>query len=90
MERRYAQTQKEALALGWACERFYINVGGREFELETDHKPLKCIFHKTSKQCARIERWVLRLQYSEREDIVRFVTTEATPVALTTREIEHD
>ena len=35
---------------------------GREFELETDHKPLECIFSRTSKPSARIERWVLRLQ----------------------------
>ena len=27
---------------------------------------------------------------SEKEDIVRFVATEATPVALTTREIERE
>ena len=62
VERRYAQTEKEALALVWACERFHIYVYGREFELETDHKPLECIFGKTSKTSARIERWVLRLQ----------------------------
>ena len=120
VERRYAQTEKEALALVWACERFNIYVCGRQFELETDHKPLECIFGKTSKPSARIERWVLRLQChdykvvyrpgktniadalsrmnqsnskdlsSEKEDIVRFVATEATSVALTTREIERE
>ena len=58
----YAQTEKEALALVWACERFNLYVYGREFELETDHKPLECIFSRTSKPSARIERWVLRLQ----------------------------
>ena len=62
VERRYAQTEKEALALVWACERFNIYVYGREFELETDHKPLQYIFTKSSKPSARIERWVLRLQ----------------------------
>ena len=117
VERRYAQME-EALALVWACERFNMYVYGREFELETDHKPLECIFGKNSKPSARIERWVLRLQChnfkvvyrpgkaniadamsrmnqknpkdcsSEKEDIIRFVALEATPVALTTREIE--
>ena len=62
VERRCAQTEKEALAVVWACERFNIYVSGSEFELETDHKPLECIFGKTSKPSARIERWVLRLQ----------------------------
>ena len=34
VERRYSQTEKEALALVWACERFNMYVSGREFELE--------------------------------------------------------
>lgn len=35
---------------------------GIEFELITDHKALECIFSPRSKPCARIERWVLKLQ----------------------------
>ena len=35
---------------------------GRKFEVETDHKPLECIFGRLAKPSARIERWVLRLQ----------------------------
>ena len=62
VERRYSQTEKEALALVWACERFNMYVSGQSFELETDHKPLERIYSCTSKPCARIERWVLRLQ----------------------------
>ncbi|XP_058828130.1 uncharacterized protein K02A2.6-like [Topomyia yanbarensis] len=61
-ERRYCQTEKEALALVWAVERFSPYLLGREFELETDHKPLEAIFKPTSRPCPRIERWVLRLQ----------------------------
>ena len=62
VERRYSQTEKEALALVWACERFNMYLSGRSFELETDHKPLERICSRTSKPCARIESWVLRLQ----------------------------
>ena len=62
VERRYSQTEKEALACVWACERFHLYVYGIEFILETDHKPLEFIYSKRSKPSARIERWVLRLQ----------------------------
>ena len=62
IERRYSQTEKEGLALVWACERFNLYVYGREFELETDHKPLQYIYNASSKPSARLERWVLRLQ----------------------------
>ena len=30
-ERRYSQTEKEALALVWACERFHVYIYGSEF-----------------------------------------------------------
>lgn len=62
VERRYSQTEKEALALVWACERFHLYLYGKEFELVTDHKPLEVIYSGRSKPSARIERWVLRLQ----------------------------
>lgn len=63
VEKRYCQTEKEALALVWAVEHFDMYLYGlNEFELITDHKPLEVIFGPRSKPCARIERWVLRLQ----------------------------
>lgn len=63
VEKRYAQTEKEALALVCAVERFHYYLYGRDtFELVTDHKALEIIFNPKSKPCARIERWVLRLQ----------------------------
>ncbi|XP_065213313.1 uncharacterized protein K02A2.6-like [Planococcus citri] len=62
VERRYSQTEKEALALVYAVERLKYYLIGHKFELITDHKPLEVIFGPKSKPCARIERWVLRLQ----------------------------
>ena len=48
---------------------FYLYVYGHEFELETDHKLLECIYSRTSKPSARIERWVLHFQrYLYREN----------------------
>lgn len=62
-ERRYCQTEKEALALVWAVEHFRMYLFGKDsFELVSDHKPLEVIFGPNSKPCARVERWVLRLQ----------------------------
>ena len=61
-ECRYSLTEKEALAIVWACERFHAYLYGAKFQLMTDHKPLECIFPPKSKTCARIERWLLRMQ----------------------------
>ena len=116
-EARYSQTEKEALSLVWACEKFHAYIYGRSFDLVTDHKPLEVIYGPRSKPSARIERWVLRLQpydfkvvhvkgldntadplsrllplkagpEDDDEGYVRFVAVNATPHALTTREIE--
>ena len=65
VERRYSQTEREALALVRACERFNLHVylyGLQTFDLVTDHEALKVIYSRGSKPSARIERWVLRLQ----------------------------
>ena len=60
---RYSQTEKEALALLWACERFYLNLYGLpQFDLVTDHEALSVIYSRKSKPSAWIERWILRLQ----------------------------
>jgi transposase InsO family protein len=63
VEQRYSQTEREALAVVWACERFHIYVYGKPVTILTDHKPLVHIYgNSRSKPPARIERWAMRLQ----------------------------
>ncbi len=65
VERRYSQFEREALAVRWACEKFYLYLYGIEFEICTDHKPLVIVLGENSKSrppSARIERWLLYLQ----------------------------
>ena len=63
MEQRYSQTEREALAIVWAVERFHTYLYGGHFTLYTDCKPVKLIFNnKRSQPPARIERWNLHLQ----------------------------
>ncbi|UYV76630.1 K02A2.6-like [Cordylochernes scorpioides] len=66
-EQGYAQIEKEALAITWACERFKDFVVGKTFLIETDHKPLVPIF--TTKDLndltPRLQRYRMRmLQFS--------------------------
>ena len=62
VERRYSQTERDALGFVWGCERFHMYLCGMEFTLLTDHKPLETIYSISSRNSARIERWLLRLQ----------------------------
>ena len=62
-ETRYAQIEKECLALTVACERFHQFVHGMTFVAETDHKPLVSIFKKPlADSPLRLQRMRIRLQ----------------------------
>ena len=62
-EQRYAQIEKEALAICWAAEKFYYYLAGRKFHIETDHKPLISILSKMElyKLPIRVQRFKLRM-----------------------------
>ncbi|XP_013196514.1 uncharacterized protein K02A2.6-like [Amyelois transitella] len=61
---RYAQIEKELLAIVFALERFHQYVYGRkDVTVETDHKPLETLFHKALDSVpARLQRMMLRIQ----------------------------
>ena len=63
VERRYSQTEREALAIKWACTHFRLYIYGKPVLVITDHKPLEAIFQNArSKPPPRIERWLIYLQ----------------------------
>lgn len=61
---RYAQIEKELLAIVFACERFHQYIFGRtDITVQSDHKPLESIFKKTLASVpARLQRMMLRIQ----------------------------
>ena len=63
-EERYAQIEKELLAIVFAAEKFHMYLYGRDkINVETDHKPLEVIFRKAVGSApARLQRMLLRLQ----------------------------
>ena len=42
----YPMIEKEVLAITWGCEKLDHYLVGREFEIETDHKPLISLLGK--------------------------------------------
>ena len=61
-ERRYAQIEKELLAIVFACEKFHFYVYGRDVLVQSDHRPLEAIFRKPLHQTTpRLQRMLLRL-----------------------------
>ena len=63
-EKRYSQTEKDALAVRWAKNRFKMYLlGAPKFKIITSHKPLLPMFNKaTAKLPPRIEKWVMDMQ----------------------------
>ena len=62
-EKMYAQIEKEALAICWACEKFNYFLAGTEFLVETDHKPLVSVLgsKEVAKLPIRVQRFRLRM-----------------------------
>ena len=60
-ETRYSTVEKECLAIKWALDTLKYYLMGKEFVLETDHRPLQWM-HRMRDSNARITRWYLSLQ----------------------------
>uniref|UniRef100_A0A3B3DIW6 ribonuclease H n=1 Tax=Oryzias melastigma TaxID=30732 RepID=A0A3B3DIW6_ORYME len=65
-EKRYAQIEKELLAIVFTTKRFHQYVYGRPVTVQSDHKPLEAIMRKPlSKAPARLQGMLLQLQRYE-------------------------
>ena len=61
-ERRYANIERELLAIVWGAQKFHTYVYGRRVIVETDHKPLESIFRKSLNDAPpRLQRMLLIL-----------------------------
>ena len=62
-ETRYANIDRELLAVVFGCVRFHTNVYGKQFVVESDHKTLEMIQHKALTAAPpRLQRMLLHLQ----------------------------
>jgi len=91
-ETRYAQIEKEALALTWACERFRDFILGSHITLETDHKPLLQILGtkgldsltpRLQKFRIRLMRFSYDIVYTPGKDLATADALSRAPLKLT-------
>lgn len=62
-EQRYANIERELLAVVFGCEKFHTYLYGKRFLVESDHKPLEMIHLKNiSSAPQRLQRMLLRIQ----------------------------
>ena len=62
-ETRYANIERELLAIVFACQQFNMYVLGRPFTVESDHKPLEMTHQKSLASAPpRLQRMLLQLQ----------------------------
>ena len=90
-EQKYAQIEKEALGITWACERFSDYLVGMLFQIETDHKPLVSLLgvKNLEELPARIQRFRMRLMrftftisHTPGKDLTIADTLSRTPTAI--------
>lgn len=76
-ERKYPQTQREALAIVWSIDKFSYYLIGSHFTLVTDHEPMKFIFGNGARRMnkramTRAESWAMKLgQYEFDVEVIK-------------------
>ena len=97
-ETRYAQIEKELLAIVWATNKFDQYILGRDIvHIESDHQPLKAIFakpiHKSPKRLQRVlmalQNYTLDIQY-KKGSLMWISDTLSRAYRSTTKAAQHD
>lgn len=73
-EKNYSTIEKEFLAIVWATKYFRPYVFGKEFDLQTDHQPLKWLHtkHIGKDINPRLQRWLISLgEYNIKIDYIK-------------------
>ncbi len=77
-EKNYSATEAELLGVIWALGKFRHYLYGREFDIETDHQPLKWLM-KQENPSGRLARWMYKL--SEYQFTVKYLKGKDNVVA---------
>lgn len=97
-EMRYAQIEKELLAVVFACQKFYDYIYGKPVLVETDHQPLVTILNKPLQSApARLQRMILKLHkfdltltYKKGKQLYLADTLSRAPRKVTTKNDEEE
>lgn len=86
-EKKYSQTEKDALAVRWAKNGFRMYLlGAPKFKIITTHKPLLPMFNKAKARLPpRIERWVMDMQDVDFELVYEPSKDDAGPLDFLSR-----
>lgn len=97
-ETRYAQIEKELLAIVWSCHKFDQYIYGRDtVHVESDHEPLQAVFKKPIQQSPKrlqrmrmaLQNYSLDIQYKKGR-LMFIADALSRAYRLTTEDAQHD